>query len=149
MFWRTATIERDSEATSRSTATRCWANRALISAWSGRAAAIQPDAHDLHETPDIHDGQACPGSFDQARTAAYRAWAAVITGLAFGARKAGAFMSRDPRFGMEALEFRGVVYTNRARLRSVFDPDFGNSVFNIPLAERRRRPLAQVAQVGA
>jgi cell division protein FtsQ len=69
-------------------------------------------------------------------------WAAVAASLAFGAREVDAFMLHDPRFGMQALEFRGEVYANRARLRSVFDPDFGASVFNIPLAERRRHLLA-------
>jgi cell division protein FtsQ len=70
------------------------------------------------------------------------AWTAIAASLAFGAREVDSFMVRDPRFGMEALEFRGLVYTNRARLRSVFDSDFGRSVFDISLAERRRHVLA-------
>jgi cell division septal protein FtsQ len=70
------------------------------------------------------------------------AWAAVAAGLAFGAREVDGFLLSDPRFGMQTLEFRGITYASRARLRAVFDPDFGRSVFEIPLAERRRHLLA-------
>lgn len=70
------------------------------------------------------------------------AWTAVAAGVAFGAREVDAFMLRDPRFGLENLEIRGTTYTNHARVESVFDADFGHSVFSIPLAERRRHLLA-------
>ncbi len=69
-------------------------------------------------------------------------WALVVAGLALGAREVDGFLLRDPRFGMQTLEFRGMVYASHTRLRSVFDADFGRSVFDIPLAERRRHLLA-------
>src|SRR5580658_2065907 len=70
------------------------------------------------------------------------AWSAVAASLALGAREVDSFLLRDPRFGLDNLETRGAVYTNRARVQSVFDADFGHSVFSIPLAERRRHLLA-------
>jgi len=36
----------------------------------------------------------------------------------------------------------GLVYTSRSRVLTTFTPDFGRSVFLVPLAERRRRLLA-------
>jgi cell division protein FtsQ len=78
-------------------------------------------------------------------------WLAVAAGLAWGAKRANSFLLSDPRFGMEcapsqatcaALEMQGAVYTNKQRIQAVFAPDFGLSVFNVPLAERRRHLLA-------
>jgi cell division protein FtsQ len=70
-------------------------------------------------------------------------WLGVAAGLAFGAKETNAFLLSDPRFGMEGqLEIRGAVYANKQRIQSVFAPDFGQSVFHIPLAERRRHLLA-------
>jgi cell division protein FtsQ len=79
------------------------------------------------------------------------AWACIAAGLAWGGREVNSFLLRDPRFQFACgdsepacanLEIRGAVYANRARIRNVFAPDFGASVFNMPLAERRRRLLA-------
>jgi len=69
-------------------------------------------------------------------------WSAVAAGFAFGAREVDAFLLHDPRFALENLEIRGAVYTNNARIQSVFEADPGHSVFSIPLAERRRHLLA-------
>ena len=79
------------------------------------------------------------------------AWVGVAAGLAFGAKETNAFLLRDPRFGMECaagqttcadLEIRGAVYTSKQRIQAVFAGDFGQSVFHMPLAERRRHLLA-------
>ena len=78
------------------------------------------------------------------------AWASLVAGLAWGGREVNSFLLRDPHFQFACgtdeacgnLEIRGAVYASRARLQSVFAPDFGASVFSIPLAERRRRLLA-------
>jgi cell division protein FtsQ len=78
-------------------------------------------------------------------------WAGLVAGLALGCREVNAFLLRDPRFQFACadrepacadLEIRGAVYASRARIQSVFAQDFGASVFNMPLAERRRRLLA-------
>jgi len=69
-------------------------------------------------------------------------WAVVVAALAFGARQVHAFLITDPRFRLEKLEIRGNVYTNLTRVQSVFGADFNRSVFEIPLAERRRHVLA-------
>jgi len=61
------------------------------------------------------------------------------------------FLIRDPRFflpgppdyGMESpnLELHGVVYASRARILSQFDPDYGRSLFEFPMADRRKALL--------
>jgi cell division protein FtsQ len=79
------------------------------------------------------------------------AWTSIAAGLAWGGKEVNSFLLRDPRFQFACgasepacadLEIRGVVYANRARIQNVFSPDFGASVFKIPLPERRRRLLA-------
>jgi cell division protein FtsQ len=79
------------------------------------------------------------------------AWSVVAAGIAWGGVQVNSFLLRDPRFHLEcaeidrtcaSLEIRGAVYTNKTRIQNVFAADFGNSVFRIPLAERRRRLLA-------
>jgi cell division protein FtsQ len=78
-------------------------------------------------------------------------WLSVFAGLAWGASEAHSFLLRDPRFELRcdpaertcaSLEIRGAVYASRYRIAQVFAPDFGQSVFHIPLAERRRHLLA-------
>ncbi len=79
------------------------------------------------------------------------AWAIPVAGLAWGGREVNSFLLRDPHFQFACgdkepacadLEIRGAVYASRARIVNVFAPDFGASVFRIPLPERRRRLLA-------
>ena len=62
------------------------------------------------------------------------------------------FLMRDPRFvfagpqepGEESrnLQIEGVTHASRAHVASAFGPDFGKSVYLVPLAERRRNLLA-------
>jgi cell division protein FtsQ len=61
------------------------------------------------------------------------------------------FLLTDPRFGLAcdpseagcaSLEIHGGTYVNKSRVMAVFTPDFGRSVFHLPLAERRRHLLA-------
>jgi cell division protein FtsQ len=70
------------------------------------------------------------------------AWAGIAAGVAWGGREVDSFLVRDPRFQFANVEIHGAVYTNTARIRNVFAPDSGASVFKMPLAERRRRLLA-------
>ena len=79
------------------------------------------------------------------------AWAILVAGLAWGGREVNSFLLRDPHFQFACaenepacanLEIRGAVYSSRARITNVFAPDFGASVFSMPLSERRRRLLA-------
>jgi len=85
------------------------------------------------------------------RTLRLGAAVAILAGAALGAKEVNSFLVGDPRFGLAcaasqascaSLEVRGAVYSSRARIFSVFAPDFGSSIFNFPLAERRRRLLA-------
>lgn len=75
----------------------------------------------------------------------------LLGGAALGAKEVNSFLIRDSRFDLACtgaatdcpgLEIRGTVFASRARIVSVFAQDFGGSVFNIPLDERRRHLLA-------
>jgi cell division septal protein FtsQ len=79
------------------------------------------------------------------------AWSGVFAGVAWGGMEVHAFLLRDPRFGLAceavnrdcaSLEIHGITYANRVRVAQVFEPDFGKSIFEAPLAERRRHLLA-------
>lgn len=85
------------------------------------------------------------------RAAGLLVWAVIVAGIAWGGKSVNSFLLHDPRFELECppatpscanLEIHGAVYASPARIQSVFARDFGASVFNIPLAERRRRLLA-------
>ncbi len=78
-------------------------------------------------------------------------WLFVVAGAAWGAKRVDGFLLHDSRFELVCpagstscanLAIHGAVYTDRTRIRSVFAPDFGASIFQVPLAERRRRLLA-------
>lgn len=70
-------------------------------------------------------------------------WLVILFCVAWGAKSVNAFLLHDPRFELQPkVEIHGAVYTNPARIQSVFAQDAGAGVFQIPLAERRRRLLA-------
>jgi cell division protein FtsQ len=78
-------------------------------------------------------------------------WSCLFVGSVWGANEARKFLMTDPTFGFTCdpsetscanLEIHGATYANRARIYAVFTPDFGRSVFHMPLAERRRHMLA-------
>lgn len=69
--------------------------------------------------------------------------------LIWAGRAVRRFAISDPRFRLAGadergagLSMQGLVYTSRSRVLATFTPDFGRSVFLVPLAERRRRLLA-------
>ena len=77
-------------------------------------------------------------------------WTLGFTGLAWGGMEVRSFLRADPRFSFEceagstacvSLEILGVKNSNLTRVRAVFGKDYGNSIFKIPLEERRRRLL--------
>jgi cell division protein FtsQ len=75
-------------------------------------------------------------------------WAAVFGSVAYAGMQVRSFMLRDPRFvldcaaGCKNIEIQGAVHSSLARINAVFAQDAGRSVFDIPLAERRRHLLA-------
>ncbi len=77
-------------------------------------------------------------------------WSGLCAGLAFGGIEVHSFMLRDPRFALQCntraacpgIEIHGAVHSNMARVLAAFAEDSGKSVFDIPLAERRRHLLA-------
>src|SRR5579863_8288919 len=70
-------------------------------------------------------------------------WVVLLGIFAWSVKSVNAFLVHDPRFDLQpSLEIHGAVYANRARIRNVFAQDIGASIFQIPLAERRRRLLA-------
>jgi cell division protein FtsQ len=79
------------------------------------------------------------------------AWSGVFMGVAWGGMEVRSFLARDPRFELACespnrdcanLEIHGTTFASRSRVASVFGPDFGKSIFESPLAERRRHLLA-------
>ena len=78
-------------------------------------------------------------------------WLCICAGAAWAGREVHGFLFQDPRFVISCpedettcanFEIHGTTYASRARIQSVFASDFGKSVFQMPLAERRRRLLA-------
>jgi cell division protein FtsQ len=74
-------------------------------------------------------------------------WLAVCVSTAVAARTMERFVARDPQFILSAdhrdsIAINGVVYASRTQIARVFAPDFGRSIYLLPLAERRRRLLA-------
>ena len=78
-------------------------------------------------------------------------WSGICAGLAWSSVEVHSFMLHDPRFALQCdpagvacagLEVHGAVHSNMARIKAVFAHDAGQSVFDIPLAERRRHLLA-------
>ncbi len=67
----------------------------------------------------------------------------------YTARKVRHFVTTDPRFTLASADVRatglsmdGRVHASRTRILATFTPDFGRSIFLVPIAERRRRLLA-------
>jgi len=52
-------------------------------------------------------------------------------------------MAAPPAYGdaSPSLVIQGIEHVSRARVMNIFDPDFGRSVYLVPLAERRRALL--------
>ena len=78
-------------------------------------------------------------------------WAGLCAGFAWCSAEVHSFMLNDPRFALRCnpggkacagVGIQGAVYSNMARIQAVFAQDAGKSVFDIPLAERRRHLLA-------
>ena len=67
----------------------------------------------------------------------------------YTARRVRHFVTTDPRFTLASADARaaglsmdGLVHASRTRILATFTPDFGRSIFLVPIAERRRRLLA-------
>jgi cell division septal protein FtsQ len=78
-------------------------------------------------------------------------WTGICAGFAWCGVEVHSFMLSDPRFALHcspgggtcgSVEIHGAVYSSVARIQAVFAQDAGKSVFDIPLAERRRHLLA-------
>lgn len=71
----------------------------------------------------------------------------VLTGAVYASQRFEQFLIRDPRFflpgpaeyGLESPNIRlnGVQYASRARVLRLFEPDYGRSLYLLPLAARR------------
>jgi len=79
------------------------------------------------------------------------ALATVFVSTALAARTFEGFLSHDPRFLLNAPTYRarqegitilGATNTSLGSVQQVFAQDYGRSVYEIPIAERRRRLLA-------
>jgi len=73
-------------------------------------------------------------------------WSALFVSSAWAAREVHRFVLGDPQFVFsneqrDAVEFEGVTYASKPRLKRIFASDYGRSIFAVPLDERRRRLL--------
>lgn len=75
----------------------------------------------------------------------------VFVSTAFAAKTLHGFLANDPRFLLNAPTYRalqegvtvlGATNTSLGTVRQVFGADYGRSIYEIPIAERRRRLLA-------
>jgi cell division protein FtsQ len=73
----------------------------------------------------------------------------VLIVVMYTGREIRRFVRSDPRFTLAGpndrgagLTMEGVVHASRSRVLATFSPDFGRSVFQSPIDERRRRLLA-------
>ncbi|HUJ23548.1 MAG TPA: cell division protein FtsQ/DivIB [Bryobacteraceae bacterium] len=95
------------------------------------------------------------GRAEESKGIRWRLWANValaclaLAVLTYTARKARQFVITDARFHLASpderaagLSMSGLVHASRSRVMATFAPDFGRSVFLMPIAERRRRLLA-------
>lgn len=77
-------------------------------------------------------------------------WSGLCAGLAFGGIEVHSFLLGDPRFALRCdspaacagIEIHGAAHSSLNRILAAFAGDAGKSVFEIPLAERRRHLLA-------
>jgi cell division protein FtsQ len=71
-------------------------------------------------------------------------WAGVGVCLLIVGRRVEAYAGINPQFRLEPanLSIHGLANASRSKVLRVFEPDFGRSVFLMPLAERRCRLLA-------
>jgi len=72
---------------------------------------------------------------------------ALFVSTAVAALRVRRYALLDPQFRLshdhsDALTVQGMQYAPRAKVQRVFAPDFGRSIFAVPLDERRRRLLA-------
>jgi cell division protein FtsQ len=78
------------------------------------------------------------------------AFLTVFVSTALAARTIEGFLTHDPRFFLNAPTYRvndgisilGATNTSLGSVQQVFTQDYGRSVYDIPIAERRRRLLA-------
>lgn len=71
----------------------------------------------------------------------------VLTGAIYASQRFEQFLIRDPRFflpgpaeyGLESanIQLNGAQYASRARMLGLFNPDYGRSIYLLPLAARR------------
>src|SRR5271169_5893239 len=75
----------------------------------------------------------------------------VLTGAIYASQRFEQFLIRDPRFflsgpaeyGLESanIQLNGAQYASRARILGLFNPDYGRSIYLLPLAARRAELL--------
>ena len=117
--------------------------------------ARRPDA-DAPSRSSRREEQEQPSAFDNIRWGRLLMWIAlgmiVLVGTLFAWHRTEEFLIRDSRFRLkEPQEFsgqspslivEGIRYASPTQIRHVFAPDFGRSLFLVPLAERRQKLLA-------
>ena len=85
-----------------------------------------------------------PGRVNWKLVLGIAALGAMGVSTAVAAYKVRQFVIGDPQFALsrdreDAITIQGLKYTSRSKVQRVFAPDYGHSVYMVPLAERQRR----------
>jgi len=90
--------------------------------------------------------------FNRRRWLLVSMWLGIAVSSAYAAHTVHSFLASDTRFMLrvpqpgalrdQGVSVAGAQYTSRASVVQIFNRDFGRSIFDIPIAERRRRLLA-------
>jgi cell division protein FtsQ len=90
--------------------------------------------------------------FDRRRWLLIAMWLGIAVSSAYATHTVRSFLVTDPRFVLrpaqpgvlrdQGVTVSGAQYTSRASVVQIFNRDFGRSIFDINIAERRRRLLA-------
>lgn len=115
-----------------------------------------PDLFAIKDTPPSKKPKSAPrrkiNLFQWAVYLTYGAFGLLLLiVLAVGAGELDRELSRHPRFALELplypggdsgnIEIQGLRHASRRDLMLLFEPDFGRSVYHVPLAERRQQML--------
>jgi cell division protein FtsQ len=118
--------------------------------------ARRPDAQELTSRSSRRSVERKPSVFDNFRWSRVVLWATlgmtVLVGTLFGWHRTEEFLIRDGRFRLAepqevtgsspSLFVEGVKYASPSQVRHVFAPDFGRSLYLVPVNTRRKDLLA-------
>ena len=90
-----------------------------------------------------------PGRFNWRLTLGLLALCVLGVSTAVASYKVHLYVTADPQFTLsrerkDSLTIQGLVYASRSKVLRVFAPDFGRSIFSVPLSDRRLRLIEDI-----